>query len=82
VRTDGLYPQILGPRIRLLAVNVNGMHNRIHPPFAAVVDRLDKLAADGPLQDRSMKVTLRIILRSDGTVERAEVQRSSGASPF
>lgn len=65
------------------ATYLNGMHSRIHPIFAeSILESLDALPANHPLNDQNLAVVLEIVLAADGSVKQLGVVRTSGLTAF
>lgn len=63
---------------------LNRIHRRLHPQFAErVLAQLDELPNDHPMNNRSLRTDLEIVLSAeDGRVVRMGVIRSSGVTAF
>lgn len=65
------------------ATYLNGMHNRLHSQFSdGFLASLSRLPHANPLNDRSLVTLLEIVVRSDGTIDRMGVVKSSGNAEF
>jgi TonB family protein len=73
----------LGTRAHPFAVFIARMHNRIHElwGFGFLAD-LDGKPASNPMNDRSLEVTMEIVINDDGSVDKVTIVKPSGVSAF
>jgi TonB family protein len=73
----------LGTRAHPFAVYIARMHNRIHEVwgFGFLAD-LDRKSQSNPMNDRTLAVTLEIVVAPDGEVTKAVIVRPSGVLTF
>jgi TonB family protein len=73
----------IGAAAKAWALYLNGIHNRIHGPFAdGFLASLDKLPASDPRNDPKLVVRVEIVIAADGSLSRLAVVRSSGIRAF
>src|SRR5215831_4934767 len=73
----------LGTRAAPFAVFIARMHRKIHELWGfGFIEELDRKPQSNPMNDRKLEVTLEIILKSDGTLDRTTIIRPSGVLVF
>jgi TonB family protein len=69
----------LGTRANPFAVYIARMHRRIHPLWGwGFLSDLELKSEKNPLNDRSLKVTMEIVVNPNGTIAKATIIRPSG----
>jgi TonB family protein len=73
----------LGTRASPFAVYISRMHNRIHEVwgFGFLAD-LDRKPQSNPMNDRTLAVTMEIVIAPDGEVDKVTIVRPSGVLTF
>ncbi|MFI5302263.1 MAG: TonB C-terminal domain-containing protein [Polyangiales bacterium] len=73
----------LGPRRAAFASYLTSMHRRVHPIFVdGFLATLSSLPPTHALQDGKLTTTIELALRTDGSLHRMGVIRSSGVAMF
>jgi len=75
---------VIGDAALTFAEYLNAMHRKLHPIFAdTLLAGLDKLPPDNPLQDRSLNVTVEVVLEgATGKIVQGRVVRGSRSTAF
>ncbi|HKA90711.1 MAG TPA: TonB family protein, partial [Haliangiales bacterium] len=73
----------LGTRAAPFAVYIARVHRKIHELWGfGFLSDLDLKSPTDPMNNRDLKVTLEIVLNSDGTVDKATIVKGSGVLTF
>jgi TonB family protein len=61
---------------------LNAMHQGFHDFFAKPMEALQRLPPDSPLNDRTLRVVLRIVVDASGRLARVTVLKTSGNADY